>query len=227
MTRTMAWLFAACLLSTLSPSLPISTVTAQQTANDSSASGSDVDLQSLSFDAMLTDYQYALKPEMFSLNSQNKSLQMAYVFLQGEADKPVVTLLHGKNFNADYWTPVANDLNQQGYSVLIPDQIGFGKSSKPVDYQYSFPGLANNTYQLMQELGIKKSIVVGHSMGGIDLSELCNERITPDSYQSRLGKPIGGAEGLHCTNYTASGLIVQMGIWRPQLNLFTPRGLSR
>ncbi|MFX9664923.1 alpha/beta fold hydrolase, partial [Acinetobacter baumannii] len=47
------------------------------------------------------------------------------------------------------------------------DQIGFGKSSKPVHYQYSFPTLARHTRALMASLGIERSIVVGHSMGGM------------------------------------------------------------
>lgn len=92
---------------------------------------------------------------------------MAYIYLKGDDSKPVVTLLHGKNFNADYWAPVARHLHKQGYSVLMPDQIGFGKSSKPADYQYSFAVLATNTQKLQASLKIDKSIIVGHSMGGM------------------------------------------------------------
>lgn len=49
----------------------------------------------------------------------------------------------------------------------MPDQVGFGKSSKPQDYQFSFAALAANTQTLMQELGISNSIFFGHSMGGM------------------------------------------------------------
>ena len=121
----------------------------------------------LVYDAQLTAYQYDFTVRYFSIESQQHTLKMAYTFLQGKPDKPVVTLLHGKNFNAHYWTPTARYLNKQGYGVLIPDQIGFGKSSKPVHYQYSFAALAHHTQALMHSLNITKTIVMGHSMGGM------------------------------------------------------------
>ena len=49
----------------------------------------------------------------------------------------------------------------------MPDQIGFGKSSKPDYYQYSFGQLALNTKTLLANLKIAKLDLVGHSMGGM------------------------------------------------------------
>ena len=43
--------------------------------------------------------------------------------------KGTETLLYGKNFTGNYWKEFALKLNSLGYAVLIPDQIGFGKSS--------------------------------------------------------------------------------------------------
>ena len=54
-----------------------------------------------------------------------------------------------------------------GYRVVAPDQIGFGKSSKPVPFQYSFATLATFTRELMTKLGVERTHVVGHSMGGM------------------------------------------------------------
>ena len=93
---------------------------------------------------------------------------MAYMHLMSNHScKKVVTLLHGKNFNGAYWEETAKTLHDKGYEVIIPDQIGFGKSSKPTDYQYSFEALANNTKNLLVSLNIKSTYVVGHSMGGM------------------------------------------------------------
>jgi pimeloyl-ACP methyl ester carboxylesterase len=77
-----------------------------------------------------------------------------------------VVLLHGKNFNGYYWKDVIAALNKEGYRVVVPDQIGWGKSDKPVIH-YSFPLLANNTKKLLDTLGITKVHVVAHSMGGM------------------------------------------------------------
>ncbi len=121
----------------------------------------------LIYDAELSAYDYGFEVSYFAIDSQRQSLQMAYIYLEAKPGKPVVTLLHGKNFNAHYWTTTALYLQEKGYGVLIPDQIGFGKSSKPTNYQYSFAALAHHTKGLMASLGIKKSIVIGHSMGGM------------------------------------------------------------
>ena len=130
--------------------------------------GTSQDTSTLSYDALLSNYDYDFKVNYFALESQKQSLKMAYIYLKPtKTDMPVVTLMHGKNFNADYWTTTAQYLQSLGYGVLIPDQIGFGKSSKPTNYQYSFATLAHHTHALMDSLNIKESIVLGHSMGGM------------------------------------------------------------
>jgi pimeloyl-ACP methyl ester carboxylesterase len=54
-----------------------------------------------------------------------------------------------------------------GYRVIAPDQIGFCKSTKPQNYQFSFQQLATNTAELIESLGVSRAILVGHSMGGM------------------------------------------------------------
>lgn len=58
-------------------------------------------------------------------------------------------------------------MTARGYRVIAPDQIGFGKSSKPERYQYSFQQLAANTKAVLDAAGVAKVSVVGHSMGGM------------------------------------------------------------
>lgn len=123
--------------------------------------------QAPGYDARLSQVAYTLPVQMHTLQSQGQSVEMAYVYLPPKAGQPVVTLLHGKNFNADYWASTAEHLQAQGYGVLMPDQIGFGKSSKPVDYQWSFAVMASQTRDLQASLGIESSVVLGHSMGGM------------------------------------------------------------
>lgn len=152
------------------------------------------------FDANLSDYDYPYKVEYYPFQSQQKTLQMAYMYLKGEKEKPVVTLLHGKNFNGAYWKETADFLHQQGFSVLIPDQLGFGKSSKPTDYQYSFGALAHNTKALMESLGIKRSIIVGHSMGGMVATRFALN-YPKMSQKLVLINPIGLENYLHYVEY--------------------------
>ena len=78
-----------------------------------------------------------------------------------------VVLLHGKNFCGATWDSTAKALAAQGYRVLIPDQVGFCKSSKPLGAQYSFAMMADFTHRMMQRAGVTHAAIVGHSTGGM------------------------------------------------------------
>jgi pimeloyl-ACP methyl ester carboxylesterase len=119
------------------------------------------------YDAELQAVIYPFPVERFEFQSQQQMLNMAYMYLPGDGQKPTVVLLHGKNFSGAYWVRTAQLLQSYGYGVLIPDQIGFGKSTKPAHYQFSFAQLAENTRSLIQKIGIEKPVIVGHSMGGM------------------------------------------------------------
>lgn len=119
-------------------------------------------------DADLTNYQYPYEVHFLDLKSQNNDLKMAYMDVKPKTSNgKTIMLLHGKNFNGAYWEKTAKDLSDKGFRVIIPDQIGFGKSSKPQSYQFSFSQLAENTKAILDELKIDKTIVLGHSMGGM------------------------------------------------------------
>lgn len=119
-----------------------------------------------SFDAELSEFKYPFRVETYEFTSQRQDLKMRYMDI-GKPSTKVAVLLHGKNFAGFYWERIANDLVKKGYRVIIPDQVGFGKSTKPENYHYSFPQLAKNTHDLIKSLGVKKYTVVGHSMGGM------------------------------------------------------------
>lgn len=120
-------------------------------------------------DPEATNYEYPYPVRFFELESKKQPLRMAYldVAAQGTPNGRTVVLLHGKNFGAFAWATTIELLSKAGYRVVAPDQIGFGKSSKPEGYQYSFAQLAANTRALLASLSIEKSAVVGHSMGGM------------------------------------------------------------
>lgn len=111
-------------------------------------------------------YPYPVKS--FAFQSQRQDLQMAYMDeLPDNAHQGTFLLLHGKNFNGAYWHQTIDFLTDLGYRVIVPDQIGFGRSSLPDWYHYSFDQLAANTRALLRELDEDRVTVMGHSMGGM------------------------------------------------------------
>jgi pimeloyl-ACP methyl ester carboxylesterase len=116
----------------------------------------------------LENYRYPFPVQYITLNIQGQVLKMAYMDVQpAKHNGHNVLLLHGKNFNGAYWAQTAKALADKGYRVIIPDQVGFGKSSKPATLQYSFQLLSQNTRALLDTLHIDKTSVLGHSMGGM------------------------------------------------------------
>jgi pimeloyl-ACP methyl ester carboxylesterase len=120
-------------------------------------------------DGMLTDFPYPHPVRQFALTSQGQDLSMAYMDVApvGTANGKTAVLLHGKNFCAATWDGVATALAGAGYRVIIPDQVGFCKSTKPATYQMSFHQLAANTRALLGSIGVERPILIGHSMGGM------------------------------------------------------------
>jgi pimeloyl-ACP methyl ester carboxylesterase len=116
----------------------------------------------------LQGFDYPAPVSSFHFKAQNQAMHMAYLDYQPtQANGHAVVLLHGKNFCAATWHDTAQLLQQAGFRVIVPDQIGFCKSTKPDNYSYSFAGLANNTHALLKSLKIDKATVIGHSMGGM------------------------------------------------------------
>ena len=116
----------------------------------------------------LQGFEYPVPVLSFNFVAYRQPMQMAYLDYPSSKPKaPVAVLMHGKNFCAATWHATALVLQKAGMRVIVPDQIGFCKSSKPIGYEYSFAELASNTHTLLKSLKIEKATVVGHSMGGM------------------------------------------------------------
>jgi pimeloyl-ACP methyl ester carboxylesterase len=121
-----------------------------------------------SYGPELQGFEYPYPVQYFRFTSQRQPLQMAYMDVRPRhPNGRTVILLHGKNFCAATWGATMTALAAAGYRVVAIDQIGFCKSSKPPQYQYSFQQLAGNTHDLLQAIGVARAVVMGHSTGGM------------------------------------------------------------
>jgi pimeloyl-ACP methyl ester carboxylesterase len=116
----------------------------------------------------LEGFSYPWPVENFNFVSQGIPLCMAYMDVKPTTPNgQIAVLLHGKNYVAATWQGTIEVLRDAGYRVIAPDQIGFGKSTKPAHYQYTFQQLAGNTHALLASLGIRRITLIGHSTGGM------------------------------------------------------------
>ena len=90
-------------------------------------------------DLQLANYNYGYPSKTLMIESQNQKLEMSYMYVKPDVfNGKTIMLLHGKNFNGAYWKTTIDALAKEGFAVLVPDQIGFGKSTKPMNFQYTF-----------------------------------------------------------------------------------------
>jgi pimeloyl-ACP methyl ester carboxylesterase len=81
----------------------------------------------------------------------------------GQSDRNLI-LLHGLGGYAERWSNLMPHLNKK-YHIFAPDLIGYGQSDKPsVDYTPEF--FIKFVFDFMETLGIKKTFVIGTSLGG-------------------------------------------------------------
>lgn len=118
--------------------------------------------------ANLERFEYPWAAQQFPVMVGATQAQMTFMDVQPEQPNGrTAVLLHGKNFCGATWEDTARALLDAGYRVIIPGQIGFCKSSKPREAQYTFAMMANFTRDLLESRGIENAIVIGHSTGGM------------------------------------------------------------
>jgi len=77
---------------------------------------------------------------------------------------PTVILLHGLGGSTQVWQLNIAALAEK-YHVVVPDQIGFGKSDKPL-VNYRIRTYVDFLDQFCKQLKIERASLVGNSMGG-------------------------------------------------------------
>lgn len=111
---------------------------------------------------------YPFPVEYLEVRLYGEDHRMAYMDVAptGEANGRTVVIFHGMNFFAAAYDPTIRALSDAGFRVLAVDRLGYGRSSKP-DVHYNLHMPARHTKALLDELGIERAAIVGHSMGGM------------------------------------------------------------
>jgi pimeloyl-ACP methyl ester carboxylesterase len=91
-------------------------------------------------------------------------------FYRTGGDKLPLILLHGFSENALCWSRVAKAL-ENDYEIIMIDARGHGLSSGP-ETGYSQELLAQDLVGLIEELGIQRPILFGHSNGALTAAQI-------------------------------------------------------
>ena len=85
-----------------------------------------------------------------------------------EGDGPLAILLHGFPRCWYLWRHQIDALKEAGFRVAVPDQRGYGASSRPERIEdYNILELAADVIGLADALGVEKFYLVGHDWGCI------------------------------------------------------------
>jgi pimeloyl-ACP methyl ester carboxylesterase len=102
------------------------------------------------------------------LDAEESSLgpRLHYLAWNPNAERTLI-LLHGNSANASWWQPFA-DAIAPGFRLLALDQRGHGDSGWVRPPAYGPRDYAADVRRLILSLGVKRPILIGHSMGGIN-----------------------------------------------------------
>ncbi len=88
-----------------------------------------------------------------------------FYFKAGDPDQSAMIMIHGLGDEADTWRHVIEPLAQR-FHVIALDLPGYGRSEKPAR-KYTPQFLMRSVFELMDQLSIEKTILMGSSLGGI------------------------------------------------------------
>ena len=95
-----------------------------------------------------------------------------FVQVRGPDSGVPVILVPGTAAWSGFWLGVADDLGADGYRAVAVDLPPFGFSARSAEGAYSRADQAVRLASLIEALGLKRSIVVGHSFGAGAVVEL-------------------------------------------------------
>ncbi|TAL61708.1 MAG: alpha/beta hydrolase [Bacteroidetes bacterium] len=76
--------------------------------------------------------------------------------------------IHGGPGSGSYWLEkFSGDFLEQHFQMIYLDQRGVGRSTSPMDNNYSMDRMIKDFEEVRESLGIKHWLTMGHSVGGI------------------------------------------------------------
>ncbi len=117
-----------------------------------------------------------------------------HVYDEGQGDKTAL-LIHGMPDTSLIWKDLAPALIKDGYRVVAPDMIGYGKSDKPQETErYAGEHVVADTLAIIDTLGLKNIDIVGHDWGAGIVWELV--MLKPELFRKHVCLAVGHPQSM-------------------------------
>ncbi|EMD40595.1 hypothetical protein CERSUDRAFT_121309 [Gelatoporia subvermispora B] len=104
-----------------------------------------------------------------------RGLKYHYLVSHGEPSKPSLLLLHGFPSTSYLWQNQVPFFEKAGYTLIIPDLLGYGGSDKPTDHVlYKQSLMCADIVDILDVERAGKVIVIAHDWGCVTASRLAN-----------------------------------------------------
>ena len=114
----------------------------------------------------LKDYNF--QPNYITISDKEIGVLRIHYVDEGKKTDPAIILLHGEPSWSYLYRHMIPILSNNGFRVVAPDLIGFGKSDKPKDRNsYTYKSHVTWLTLFLNQLKIKNSVLFGQDWGGL------------------------------------------------------------
>lgn len=92
-----------------------------------------------------------------------------------DSTRPTILFIHGLGESGLCYLEAFHDSGLNDFNIIVPDLLGFGKSSHAEDQNYTFSQQIIRIHSLLNGLGVMEINLVGHSMGGMIGTQFCDQ----------------------------------------------------
>lgn len=95
----------------------------------------------------------------------------------GHGSEDAIIFVHGWTCDGTFWDYQIPEFTARQRVIRI-DLPGHGKSEKPTTIKYTMDQFASSVVAVLENAGVKKAVLVGHSLGGVVVRQVY--RLAPD-----------------------------------------------
>jgi len=82
------------------------------------------------------------------------------------SDRITLLFLNGLSESGQCFQEVFGERRFDNCNIIVPDLIGYGKSSESANGDYGFKTHIEKLWKIIEDMKINDIVVIGHSMGG-------------------------------------------------------------